>query len=370
MAFNGAGIFNRLYSWVTDAANGIKIRADRMDNEMNGMATGLTDCVTRDGQSPALAVLPMGGFNHINVADATAANEYASLGQVQSNASSFAVGAGTAQAITANFTPTFTAGQLKDGTLLTVRALLANTATAPTFSPDGVTAEPIVKLGGKPLVAGDIFAPLHDMELCYDLAHTRWELLNPAKPYDAVGQTINIGGGAVGGYISLLIQGTASGYYSNSLGEPNDRSWQSMANQINSGGFASIIYGNGDMLNQNGIYGAISDRKLKQDEVIAGSQWEDIKAIGKIVKKYHLISNPTGPLQLGLVAQDLQPISPGLVVAVDDFRMVENEESGVMRELLGTQTLTVNYSVLYMKAVKALAEALERIETLERKANV
>jgi hypothetical protein len=32
---------------------------------------------------------------------------------------------------------------------------------------------------------------------------------------------------------------------------------------------------------------------------------------------------------------------------------------------LGTVTKSVNYSVLYMKAVKALQEAMERIETLE-----
>ena len=34
---------------------------------------------------------------------------------------------------------------------------------------------------------------------------------------------------------------------------------------------------------------------------------------------------------------------------------------------LGTVTKSVNYSVLYMKAVKALQEAMERIETLEAK---
>ena len=34
---------------------------------------------------------------------------------------------------------------------------------------------------------------------------------------------------------------------------------------------------------------------------------------------------------------------------------------------LGTVTKSVNYSVLYMKAVKALQEAMERIEQLETK---
>lgn len=83
MAFNGSGIFNRLYSWVKDAANGIKIRADRMDNEMNGMATGLTDCVTRDGQSPWLQDLPAGGFKLTGLGDAVSPQDAATLSQTE-----------------------------------------------------------------------------------------------------------------------------------------------------------------------------------------------------------------------------------------------------------------------------------------------
>jgi hypothetical protein len=49
MPFNGSGIFSRLYSWTADAANSIKIRADRMDAEFNGIATALTNAILRDG---------------------------------------------------------------------------------------------------------------------------------------------------------------------------------------------------------------------------------------------------------------------------------------------------------------------------------
>jgi hypothetical protein len=57
MAYNGAGLFSRLYSWVNDAANGINIRADRMDQEMDGFAQGLSNCITRDGQGkPSSAI--------------------------------------------------------------------------------------------------------------------------------------------------------------------------------------------------------------------------------------------------------------------------------------------------------------------------
>ncbi len=37
------------------------------------------------------------------------------------------------------------------------------------------------------------------------------------------------------------------------------------------------------------------------------------------------------------------------------------------REDLGTETKSVKYAVLYMKAIKALQEAMARIETLETK---
>ena len=43
-----------------------------------------------------------------------------------------------------------------------------------------------------------------------------------------------------------------------------------------------------------------------------------------------------------------------------------NENTTVTIDL-GTTTKSLNYSVLYMKAVKALQESMERIETLEQR---
>ena len=61
-----------------------------------------------------------------------------------------------------------------------------------------------------------------------------------------------------------------------------------------------------------------------------------------------------------MIAQDLQASGmSGLVETLDD-----KDEEGL---LTGTQTKSVKYSVLYMKAVKALQEAMTRIETLETK---
>ena len=116
------------------------------------------------------------------------------------------------------------------------------------------------------------------------------------------------------------------------------------------------VHGDGDCENTNNSYGAISDIKLKENIVDAGSQWDDLKALQ--VRKYNFKAE-TGyntHTQIGLVAQEAELVSPGLVGESID-------------EETGESTKSVNYSVLYMKAVKALQEAMERIEVLEAKVN-
>jgi len=98
-----------------------------------------------------------------------------------------AAGAGTVDAITADFTPDVA---LADLTLVAVVASGANTSTTPTFAPDGLTAHTIVKKGGSVLAVGDISASGFVMILEYNLANTRWELLNPANVVSADG-TVN-----------------------------------------------------------------------------------------------------------------------------------------------------------------------------------
>lgn len=177
MAFNGSGVFVRLYNWVNDAAANIKIRADRMDAEMDGMATGLSTCITKNGQTTITANLPMAGFKHTGVGDATVRASYASAGQVQDGLINWVAAGGTADAITASYAISYTA--LVDGMVCYVRAASANATTTPTFAPSGLTAHTITKSGGSALVAGDIIGAGHELVLRYNLANTRWELLNP-----------------------------------------------------------------------------------------------------------------------------------------------------------------------------------------------
>jgi len=111
---------------------------------------------------------------------------------------------------------------------------------------------------------------------------------------------------------------------------------------------------NGNIQNTNNSYGSLSDSKLKENIVDANSQWNDIKDIR--VRNYNFIEGETHT-QLGVIAQEVETVSPGLVYETPDTDDDGND--------LGTVTKSVNYSVLYMKAVKALQEAQTRIETLE-----
>jgi hypothetical protein len=122
------------------------------------------------------------------------------------------------------------------------------------------------------------------------------------------------------------------------------------------GNLSFQVWTNGNVENTNNSYGAISDIKLKENIVDANSQWNDLKVLQ--VRNYNLKEGQTHT-QIGLIAQEVELVSPGLVSESPD-----RDEDG---NDLGTVTKSVNYSVLYMKAVKALQEAMERIETLEAK---
>lgn len=95
---------------------------------------------------------------------------------------------GTANAITATYSPAIAA--LYDGLTCFFRATAANSTTTPTFAPNGLTAHTITRNGGSAVRVGDIPAANAEIILRYNLANTRWELVNPlAKVGGVVIQT-------------------------------------------------------------------------------------------------------------------------------------------------------------------------------------
>ena len=123
-----------------------------------------------------------------------------------------------------------------------------------------------------------------------------------------------------------------------------------------------FVFSNGNVANKNNSYGSSSDIKIKQNITDANSQWNDIKALQ--FKNYKLKTDvarygeDNADTLLGLIAQDVETAGMnGLVYESKD----EDSEGNK----LDTVTKGVKYSVLYLKAVKALQEAIVKIEDLE-----
>ena len=109
-------------------------------------------------------------------------------------------------------------------------------------------------------------------------------------------------------------------------------------------------HSSGNLYNTNGNYSQISDQSLKENIVDAKSQWNDIKSIKIRNFNFTKASGMDTHTQIGCVAQEVEKVSPKLVTAP--------RSDGIK---------TVANSVLYMKAIKALQEAMAKIETLETK---
>ena len=112
---------------------------------------------------------------------------------------------------------------------------------------------------------------------------------------------------------------------------------------------------NGNCRNINASYGGFSDVSLKENIVDAGSQWDDIK--NTKVRVFNFKTDDASEKRIGVIAQEIETVCPKLVEDVFD-----KDGDG---NLLKTSKKSVKYSVLYMKAIKALQEAQTRIETLE-----
>tara|TARA_A100001515_G_scaffold127714_1_gene113576 strand:- start:2622 stop:3692 length:1071 start_codon:yes stop_codon:yes gene_type:complete len=132
---------------------------------------------------------------------------------------------------------------------------------------------------------------------------------------------------------------------------------------ISTGTITFEVYTNGNVKNTNNSYGQLSDERLKENIIDAPSQWDDIKSLQ--IRKYNFRDGNgyDTHTQIGLVAQEVQTVCPGLVQETpvrEDATPVQDAEGN---ELDATKSVLT--SVLYMKAVKALQEAQTRIETLE-----
>jgi hypothetical protein len=153
MPYNGSGIFVRLYNWVTDRANNIDVSADRTDAEMDGMATGLSTCITKDGQQTITNDIPWANHKITGLKTGTVRTDAANVGQVQDSVAQWSgTTGGTANAITVSTSPAITA--YAAGQVVRFTATNNNTG-ATTIAWSGLTAK-AAQWGGAAMVGGEI----------------------------------------------------------------------------------------------------------------------------------------------------------------------------------------------------------------------
>src|SRR3990167_1971942 len=99
MAFDGAGVFNRVHDWTTDAGNSINITASRADEEDDGFATGLGMAILKDGQQTLTGNIPFSGMKITGYGTTNAPSARAdvpSWGQVQDAGATYIAAGGSA----------------------------------------------------------------------------------------------------------------------------------------------------------------------------------------------------------------------------------------------------------------------------------
>lgn len=110
----------------------------------------------------------------------------------------------------------------------------------------------------------------------------------------------------------------------------------------------------GNVVNTNNSYGALSDLKLKENITDASPKLDKLMQV-RIVN-YNLKSDPDKTKMLGVVAQELEQISPGLIEETTDRDADGND--------LGTTTKSVKYSVFVPMLIKGMQEQQAQIEAL------
>jgi hypothetical protein len=107
------------------------------------------------------------------------------------------------------------------------------------------------------------------------------------------------------------------------------------------------VNNNGNVLNVNNSYGSTSDISIKENIVDATPKLSNLMNVK--IRNYNLKADPIKIKQIGVVAQELEEVFPG---------MVETDTEGLK---------SVKYSVFVPMLIKAIQELTTRVQELENK---
>ena len=176
MARNGSGTYNLPAG--NPVVTGTTISSTWANSTLSDIASALTGSIASDGQTTPSANLPMGGYAHTNVGNATVRAMYATAGQVQDNTAAYLTSVSGTNVITA--TGAFGMSAYATGQIFTFIASGTNTG-ATTLNINSLGAKAVTKNGTTALSAGDI-ATGRAITVFYD--GTQFQLTASVLPAD------------------------------------------------------------------------------------------------------------------------------------------------------------------------------------------
>lgn len=172
MSYNGSGTF-LINTAGQPVVTGTVISTTAFNALTADLATGLSTCLTKDGQTTPTANIPMGNNKLTGLGSGTAATDAATLAQVQSTASKLVASVSGTDTITGSLSPSLTA--YAAGQMFYFVAAGDNTG-AVTLNLNSLGAKSVTKDGATALAAGEIKSG-QTVAVIYD--GTRFQMINP-----------------------------------------------------------------------------------------------------------------------------------------------------------------------------------------------
>ena len=148
--------------------------------------------------------------------------------------------------------------------------------------------------------------------------------------------------------------------------DPNDTSHYLLRFET-TGGNRFYAYANGNVVNTNNSYGAVSDCNEKCCIADARSYWDDYKNVQfrKFRWKCDNVNDPNVTNSMGVIAQEIEQIWPSIIDCTAIH--VPQSHGDILCTAAGNACVrkAMKYSVLNVIGGKVLQEAVNRIESLE-----